>query len=119
MDEQNVHQFYGISPAIDLLELCNLDDSADSNEPVRILQVASYDCRHTLYTMCRLNRHSAALGNRPVHLYVYEEEAEVLARHLVLWSVMLDAALPARERVEVLLELHGNALLRERTADYL
>ena len=50
---------------------------------------------------------------------MYEEEPEGLARHLLLLSVMLDGSLPARERVEVLLELHGNALLRENTAAYL
>ena len=51
--------------------------------------------------------------------YVFEEEPEGLARHLLLLSVMLDGSLPARERVEVLLELHGNALLRGNTATYL
>lgn len=30
--------------------------------------------------------------------------------------MLLDDALPPRDRVETLLELHGNALLRERTA---
>jgi hypothetical protein len=49
---------------------------------------------------------------------VYEEEAEALARHLLLLSILLDPQLLARERVEMLLELHSNALVREKTAAY-
>lgn len=52
-------------------------------------------------------------------LYVYEEEPEVLARHMLLIHVLLDASLTSKERVETLLELHGNALLRQKTASYL
>ena len=54
-----------------------------------------------------------------VHLYVWEDCPEGLARHLLLTAVALDASLPPRQRAETLLELHGNALLRETTASYL
>ena len=54
-----------------------------------------------------------------MQLYVHEEEPEVLARHVLLLSVMLDGSLAATERMHALLELHGNVLLREKTADYL
>lgn len=50
---------------------------------------------------------------------MWEEEPEGLARHLLLLAVLLDEALLPRERVELLLELHANALLRERAAAYL
>ena len=33
--------------------------------------------------------------------YVYEEEPEGLARHILLLSVLLDGSLPSKERVEV------------------
>jgi dynein assembly factor 3 len=52
-------------------------------------------------------------------MYVYEEEPENLARHILLLSVLLDGTLLAKERTEIFLELHGNALVRPRTAEYL
>lgn len=54
-----------------------------------------------------------------MHLYIYEEEPELLARHLLLVSVLLDGSLMAKERMEALLELHSNVLLREKAAKYL
>jgi hypothetical protein len=54
-----------------------------------------------------------------LHLYVYESEPEVLARHMLLLALLFDAALPVRTRAEMFLELHGNAVLRQKTADYL
>jgi dynein assembly factor 3 len=80
-------------------------------------QVCPYDVRHTLETVCKARRHGG--GSGPVHLYVHEEHAEGLARHLLLLAVLLDPELPARERSEMLLELHGNALIRDRAAEYL
>lgn len=80
--------------------------------------MGSYDPRHTVQTICRHARH-AAFHSAPLHLYVYEEEPENLARHILLLSVLLDGSLLPKERMEMFLELHGNALLRARTADYL
>lgn len=54
-----------------------------------------------------------------VQLYVWEDCPEGLARHLLQAAVALDAGLPPRQRAETLLELHGNALLRDTTASYL
>jgi dynein assembly factor 3 len=50
---------------------------------------------------------------------VYEEEPENLARHILLLSVLLDGSVLPKERMEFFLELHSNAMLRERTAIYL
>jgi dynein assembly factor 3 len=54
-----------------------------------------------------------------LHLYVYESEPEVLARHMLLLALLFDAAQPVRTRAELFLELHGNAVLRQKSADYL
>ncbi|MEW5305020.1 MAG: hypothetical protein WDW36_007590 [Sanguina aurantia] len=51
-----------------------------------------------------------------LHLYVHEEEPEGLARHLLLLAVLLDGQLQARERSQLLLEVHGNSLLQEGSA---
>jgi hypothetical protein len=54
-----------------------------------------------------------------VTLYVFEEEPELLARHMLLLYALLDGSRPPKERAEAFLELHGSALLRRRTADWL
>ncbi len=90
--------------------------TAHINYCLTALQVCPYDARHTIATLSRISRHPAVSS---LALYVYEEEPEVLARHMLLLHVLLDGSLTARERVETLLELHGNALLRNKTAEYL
>lgn len=83
-------------------------------------QVSPYDARHTLTTLSRASR-AVALGSGvlappALHLYVHEEEPEGLARHLLLLAVLLDGQLQARERSQLLLEVHGNSLLQEGSA---
>lgn len=127
MDEHNVHQFWGISPAVDFLALLEAQSSKQagagsggaaerengnkSGEPIRILQSSIYDCRHTLQTIGRTARHPEYHG-RPVHFYMHEEDPEILARHMLLLAIFFDHQVAARDRMELLLELHGNALLR-------
>lgn len=53
-----------------------------------------------------------------MQLHVHEEEPEGLARHLLLLSILLDSSIPAKDRIQTLLEVHGNALVRQRTAEY-
>eukprot|EP00951_Prasinocladus_malaysianus_P045223 scaffold598184_cov42-Prasinocladus_malaysianus.AAC.1 len=68
--------------------------------------------------MARAHRHPH-LADRPLQFYVYESEPEVLARHVLLIGILLDSDFPVRDRVEMFLEIHGNALLSEKTAVYL
>lgn len=151
MDDHNIHNFWGLSPSIDLLAVATRgrgdpnkgrealqqggSDVTPSPPAIRILQVASYDARHTIHTLCHSSRHDGALGPgvmpsssegsvvspavRAVHLHLHEEEPEGLARHLLLLSVLLDGSLPTKDRIQTLLEIHGNALVRQRTAEYL
>lgn len=83
------------------------------------VQIASYDARHTITTLCQHVRYNQNPEASPLHLYVYEEEPELLVRHLLLLSVLLDGHLLAKERMETLLEIHGNLLVREQTAKYI
>lgn len=80
------------------------------------MQVAPYDPRHIVQTICHAHRHE---GSQAIELHVYEDNAAVLLRHLLLVAVLLDEALPAATRMQRFLEIFGNALLRQDTADYL
>ncbi|GAX81095.1 hypothetical protein CEUSTIGMA_g8529.t1 [Chlamydomonas eustigma] len=118
MDDQNVHHFWGLSPFIDLSHIALTCNAEEKPSVLRILQVAPYDARHTIASISRLERYADHFSG-PLQMFVFEEHPEGLARHILLISVFLDGSIPAKERVEVLLELHGNALLREKTAEYL
>eukprot|EP00201_Polytomella_parva_P020331 CAMPEP_0175046950 /NCGR_PEP_ID=MMETSP0052_2-20121109/5320_1 /TAXON_ID=51329 ORGANISM="Polytomella parva, Strain SAG 63-3" /NCGR_SAMPLE_ID=MMETSP0052_2 /ASSEMBLY_ACC=CAM_ASM_000194 /LENGTH=1015 /DNA_ID=CAMNT_0016310763 /DNA_START=40 /DNA_END=3087 /DNA_ORIENTATION=- len=133
MDDQNVHHFWGYSPALDLNDYIN---SKRVTSRIKILQVCPYDARHTITTLGRSIRHS--LSSLPksdssscvesvtsksddpfVDLFVYEDSPEGLARHLLLVSTWLDSNLPLETRAQVLLEIHGNAFVRPSTAAYI
>lgn len=50
---------------------------------------------------------------------MYEDNAATLVRHIILLAVFLDNRLEVNVRMRRFLEIFGNALLREDTADYL
>jgi hypothetical protein len=117
---------------------CATAAAPNTPTPKKQRQVCPYDCRHTLATLCRAERGDDAADaagatphghpqqqqhrrRRRLHLVVYEEEPEALARHMLLLHAALDGGGGGgvRAPAELLLELHGNALLRARTARYL
>mmetsp|Transcript_54266 Transcript_54266/g.172266 ORF Transcript_54266/g.172266 Transcript_54266/m.172266 type:complete len:155 (-) Transcript_54266:589-1053(-) len=65
-------------------------------------------------TMCRSHRHP----ERDLVFYIFEDQHEVLARHMLLISILLDETLTPRDRVEIFLEVFGNANVREKCAAY-
>ena len=81
------------------------------------LQVAPYDPRHTLQTMCQASRHDTAADT--VHMYVYEDNAEALARHILLLGILFDTSRQQSDRVTMFLEVFGNLFIREETRQYL
>jgi hypothetical protein len=145
MHGQGVHHFWGFSPALDVQEvytaaMTQFDalyklESAESEEPLRVLLVMPGDPRSVLKTLCQRLRHV----RRPVHVrtryilwalalvddavsvilasqqvYVFDRPAEVLARHILLLQVAFDWELPIRQRASVYLELFGNCLIQVR-----
>lgn len=82
-----------------------------------LLQVAPYDPRHTAQTMCQASRHGSAAGT--IHIYVYEDTPEALARHILLLGILLDSSLLPSDRVTMFLEVFGNLFIREETSKYL
>lgn len=88
-----------------------------------VMQVCPYDCRHTLATISSLLCQTGSAHQQHLQelfdIFVYEAEPESLARHMLLLVLLFDTSLTPRERAEMFLELHGNVLLRQRTADWL
>lgn len=69
--------------------------------------------------MCQSSRHfSKDSPRQPVHIVIWEDNVEALARHMLLTSILLDDRLPVRDRIEMFLEVHGNVFLKQKTAIY-
>ena len=101
-------QFWAFSPCRNVL--------ADVEGPVNILFTGTGDVHHLLKSLSEL-----CTSDREVqlNLYIHESSKEAVARALLLLYIVNEVELPIRERVELFLDVYGNALTRDRTADYI
>jgi len=115
---------WGFSPALDLQEdilpqsLSKSDDGPGGELDVcNILVVGAGDCRHILKTIAYQKRHK----KKKIHIYVIENNLELLARHLLFTTLALEPAhrMGLQEKVELFSELYGNTLIRQQTLQYL
>lgn len=83
-----------------------------------MVQIGAYDCRHSAQAIANMCTQTL-LPSRTLHIWVYEEAPEVLARHMLLLSILLDSALPVCQRTELFTEVHANACIQATTAEYL
>ena len=74
------------------------------------------DVRHILKTLC-----DVCLTDKfkSVEVYFHETSKELICRALLLLHVIHEQNLNFDERVELFLDLYGNALVKEKTAKYL
>ena len=129
LDPHHVHNFWGVSPALDLCDVvrrCRADQATAEEEappdasdaPFSALLVGTNDPRHIVTTLARARRHfGPALGERSLKFHVYESTMAEAARHVLLLCVLMSDDLPPSERVERFLEIFMNATLRESTAE--
>ena len=82
------------------------------------MQVGPLDPRHFLNTLALRETHKEQLGETVVHMHVLEEEAEGLARFLLLMSVMMDEHLAPGASSDIFLALHGDVNLSEEVNAY-
>lgn len=101
--------FWGFTPSYNLLP----PSPSPTNE---ILLSSSGDIRHLMLTLSELSLKNTL---STVTFYIHEQSKEVLCRSLLLIYLINDTSLPIRERVELFLEIYGNSLTRERTAEYI
>ncbi|XP_035662777.1 dynein assembly factor 3, axonemal-like [Branchiostoma floridae] len=116
---------WGFSPAQDLqdlgkelrLEKLTLSESAEPSRDLNVLLVGAGDCRHILKTIAQSYR----WNRRKINFYVVENQLELLLRHLLLLNIALEPPdrMGLQEKTELYLEVFGDALVREQTADYI
>ena len=130
------HQFWGVSPTFDCLEVYHRAQGTsaalveskgqkkklkkklagvDPNDPINIFLSQPGDIRHVLKTLASRRRRK----KRPIHFYISEPTVETMARHCVLMRILCDWELPIRYRTNTFLEVFGNATIQKRTEQYL
>mmetsp|Transcript_15660 Transcript_15660/g.27320 ORF Transcript_15660/g.27320 Transcript_15660/m.27320 type:complete len:475 (+) Transcript_15660:274-1698(+) len=120
MDGLGVHKYWGMSPAVDLLqayrELCQGGDVQGGGEELKILVLGAGDIGHAIKTAAACRRENK---NTKVKIYMYDSPVECLARHLGLLAILTDWQVPVRLRANTFLEVFGNCLVQERTSKYI
>jgi dynein assembly factor 3 len=108
--------FWGLTPALDLLERY-LDHNDALPDELDILLVGGADCRHVLQTLARRYRHAPVKLN----FFVVEASVETVARQLLLLNVALQhsSVLGLVPKTKIFMELYGNTLVRPSVAKFL
>lgn len=76
------------------------------------------DVRHILKTLAdglplKQNR------QHKLNIYLHEKQKENLCRDLLFLTLICETEISERERQEIFLDLYGNAMIRDKTAEYL
>ncbi|XP_004647766.2 dynein assembly factor 3, axonemal isoform X2 [Octodon degus] len=114
--------WWGLSPALDLQAespAVHADADAaqaDSELELDVLLLGSVDGRHLLRTLARAGR----WPRRRLNFYMLEQNLEAVARHMLLFSLVLEdpEKMGLQERSETFLEVWGNAQLRAPVAAF-
>jgi len=89
-----------------------------TNDTVNVLLVGAADLRHVLKT-CAFRARKKIKAE--LNFYIVENNLEVIARQILLLSIILESkeSLGLKEKVELFLELFGNSLIRPLTNEFL
>jgi dynein assembly factor 3, axonemal len=98
-------QFWGMSPACNVLQ-----HYPSAQRPVRILMSGCSDPRHILKTLCDIGQQRREYP--AIEVYFHETNKELLCRCLLLLHVLHETALNFDERIELFLDLFGNAMIK-------
>jgi len=115
---------WGFSPSIDFFKgtpyfLSSGDDEEDSKD-INVLISECADIRHVLRS---LSDNLPMIDGQPrkgkVNIYIHEKQKENLCRDLLFLTLTCERHLSMRERQELFLDLYGNSMIRDKTANYL
>jgi dynein assembly factor 3 len=109
--------WWGLTPADDVLPgSSDEDELIPEGSSINVLLIGSGDLRHILRTLT-IKHHRE---KRPLHFYIIESNLELLARHLLFLTLMVEPndKVGLREKTELYLELYGNVLMRSHTSHY-
>lgn len=123
--------FYGLSPSINFFEESKIDVVEDTG-PINVLLSQVGDIRHILKSISdvvpltkkkkvkgKMKPQPCGPRKHPINIYLHDTNYEVLGRALLLLTLICETSMSKRERMELFLDLYGNALIRDKTDTYL
>jgi Domain of unknown function (DUF4470) len=122
--------YWGFSPSIDFFKGTNYELSSSRKDPVladdddsrdiNILITECGDLRHLLRTLSdNLPTKDGKPRKGKLNIYIHEKQRENLCRDLLFLTLMCEKQMSMRERQETFLDLYGNSLIRDKSANYL
>ena len=110
---------WGFTPSIDFFRGTSLTFDTDQDQHVLISECA--DVRHLLRTISENLPEGGFASPRQgvLHLYIHEKQKENLCRDLLFLTLICEKQQAMRERQELFLDLYGNSLIRDKSANYL
>ncbi|XP_064112929.1 dynein axonemal assembly factor 3-like [Macrobrachium nipponense] len=105
-----IFNWWGFSPASDLISYSNL---TDDRKEYQLLLVGTGDHRHLLSMIAKRK------NGTNLKIFIIEAHVELYARIILLLGVCLRRGLGLQERATLLLDLWGNLNLRPVSKDYL
>lgn len=111
-------KMWGISPASNLLgdSILVEEEGSKSTDTINILLLCPSDPRSIIKTIAKASVKASRQKMPMLNFFVFEEVHEVLARHFLLLSILLDQAVPMRQRAVIFLEVFGNLMIQDKTA---
>lgn len=84
---------------------------------MKILLNGNKDLRHALKTLSDNCDDFGAIES--LHFYVYERDAENIARAILFTEIVNNSKMSYRERVELFYDFYWNNFIRKRSVEYL
>jgi dynein assembly factor 3 len=111
-------QWWGFSPAIDILNLIKPKSTQNSNNEINILIDGAGDIRNVLQTLSRQHRHST---ESRINIYILENQIEIYARQMLLLLLISEPSsiLSLSTKADMYLDVTGNILNRPFTSAYI
>jgi dynein assembly factor 3 len=122
--------YWGFTPSIDFfkgtplhLSSSRADDVIAKDEDSRDINVLISECgdiRHLLRTLAEnLPTKDGKPRTGKVNIYIHEKQKENLCRDILFLTLICEKHMSMRERQETFLDLYGNSLIRDKSANYL
>ena len=122
MDGYGNISWWGFSPSVDLADHFPSQGEQNGSETgpreCNVLLVNSHDPRHIVHTICQSFRSSTQEQKMKMNFFVLEPFVEQVGRYMLLLNVILDESFGLQEKVETFLEVYGNSMLRNPTAEF-
>ena len=122
--------YWGFTPSIDFFKGTSLqvsskraDEVIAQDEDSRNINVLISECGDLRHLLRSLAENMPTRDGKPrtgtINIYLHEKQKENLCRAILFLTLICEKQMSMRERQETLLDLYGNSMIRDKSANYL